>query len=76
MTQLAEKIQRDALQLADADRAELALALIQSLDSKLDPDAEAAWDQELEQRVKRIESGESKGRPVEAVLNELRARHS
>jgi putative addiction module component (TIGR02574 family) len=76
MTQQAEKIRSEALQLGDADRAELARALIQSLDSESDADVEAAWDHELEQRLKRIDSGESTGRPAEDVLNELRAKHS
>jgi putative addiction module component (TIGR02574 family) len=76
MTQLAEKIQSEALQLADADRAELARVLIQSLDSESDADVEAAWDRELEHRVKRVESGESAGRPVEDVSADLRAKHS
>ena len=76
MTQQAEKIRSEALQLGDADRAELARALIQSLDSESDADVEAAWDHELEQRLKRIDSGESTGRPVDDVLRELRAKHS
>ena len=76
MTQQAEKIRSEALQLGDADCAELARALIQSLDSESDADVEAAWDHELEQRLKRIDSGESTGRPAEDVLNELRAKHS
>jgi putative addiction module component (TIGR02574 family) len=76
MTQLAEKIRSEALQLGDADRAELARTLIESLDSESDPDAEAAWDRELEKRLKKIDSGESTGRPAEDVLSELRAKHS
>jgi putative addiction module component (TIGR02574 family) len=76
MTQQAEKIRSEALQLGDADRAELARALIQSLDSESDADVEAAWDHELEQRLERIDSGESTGRPADDVLSELRAKHS
>jgi putative addiction module component (TIGR02574 family) len=76
MTQQAEKLRIEALQLADADRAELAHALINSLESETDKDAEAAWDRELERRLLKIESGSSKGRPAEDVLNEVRAKHS
>jgi putative addiction module component (TIGR02574 family) len=76
MTQQAEKLRIEALQLTDADRAELARALISSLESETDEDAEAAWDCELERRLAKIESGISKGRPAEDVLNEVRVKHS
>jgi putative addiction module component (TIGR02574 family) len=74
MTQQAEKLRIEALQLTDADRAELAGALISSLESETD--AEAAWDYELERRLAKIESGISKGRPAEDGLNDVRVKHS
>jgi putative addiction module component (TIGR02574 family) len=72
MTQAAEKLKGEILQLSDADRAELAQLLILSLDTGVDGDAESAWDEELARRLKRMEEGRSKSRPVEDVLAEVR----
>lgn len=76
MTAIAAKIEAEALQLSEKERAELAYRLILSLDEESDSDAEAAWDAELERRMKSIESGESAGRPVEDVLAEIKAKYS
>jgi putative addiction module component (TIGR02574 family) len=47
----------DALRLDDDARAELAAELIASLDGPPDPDAESAWDAEIERRIAAIEGG-------------------
>ena len=73
---MAEKIRTEALLLSEAERAELAHSLILSLEADTDEDAETAWDAELGKRLQKIESGESKGRPVEDILREIKARHS
>lgn len=65
MTAIAEKIQAEALQLSEKERAELAHALILSLDSESDPDAESAWDAELARRLEEIESGKAKTISIE-----------
>ena len=75
MTQTAEKLKGAILQLSDTDRAELAQLLILSLDTEVDEDAEAAWDEELGRRLKRMEAGQSKSRPAEQVLAEIRNKH-
>jgi putative addiction module component (TIGR02574 family) len=62
--------------LDDADRAELARFLIQSLDKGSDPDAEAAWDAELARRAEEIRGGRASGERAEKVFFELRAKHS
>ena len=54
LTDLKEK----ASQLSDAERAELALSLIQSLDDPADSDVDEAWRLEIERRVGQIERGE------------------
>jgi toxin ParE1/3/4 len=41
----------DALRLDDEARAELAAELLASLDGPADPDAESAWDAEIERRI-------------------------
>lgn len=75
MTQAAEKLKSDVLQLSEADRAELAQLLIESLDTEVDAEAEAAWDKELARRQKRIEEGKSTSRPAEDVLAEIRNKY-
>lgn len=68
MTEYAERVKQEVLQLPESDRAELAHLLIQSLDATWDADAEAAWDAELGQRLQRIEEGTSQLRPAFQVL--------
>ena len=62
--------------LDDADRAELARFLIQSLNEGSDSDAKAAWDAERARRAEEIRSGRVSERPAEKVFSELRAKHS
>ena len=57
MTSPAEAIFADALGLDRATRAELAAQLVASLDGAADPDAQAAWSREIEERVAGIEAG-------------------
>jgi hypothetical protein len=54
----------------------LAHFLIQSLDPGADPDAEAAWDEELARRKEEIEHGRVVGEPAEKVFADLRAKYS
>jgi putative addiction module component (TIGR02574 family) len=75
MTENAERVKREVLQLPEADRAELARFLIESLDDPEDPDAEAAWNAELSRRVERIEQGKSHLRPAHQVLAEIRDKY-
>ena len=57
MTKAAEALLADALRLSAEVRAELAAELLASLDGPADPDAEAAWAIEIEQRIDAIEAG-------------------
>ncbi len=47
----------EALRLPTEARAVLAESLLESLDSELDPGAEEAWRQEIQQRLHDIDSG-------------------
>jgi putative addiction module component (TIGR02574 family) len=76
MTETAERIKQQLLDLCLQDRAELAHFLIQSLDDGQDPDAEAAWDAELSRRMQDIENGVETGVPADSVFAQLRAKHS
>lgn len=75
MTENAERVKQEVLQLPEADRAELARFLIESLDDSEDPDVEAAWDKELRRRVERIEQGKSRLRAADQVLAEIRDKY-
>jgi putative addiction module component (TIGR02574 family) len=76
MTETAERMKQQLLDLSLRDRAELAHFLIQSLDEGHDLDAEAAWDAELSRRMKDIENGVETGVPADSVFAQLRAKHS
>ncbi|MGH9809032.1 MAG: addiction module protein, partial [Terriglobia bacterium] len=52
------ELKQKAAQLPDAERAELALSLIESLDGPGDPDVEEAWRLEIERRIGQIDRGE------------------
>ena len=56
MTSTAKKLLGDALRLSDCDRADLAASLIESLDSRADPDAEAEWNAEIHRRIQDLDS--------------------
>lgn len=52
-----------ALELSPEERAALAGELIQSLDTEVDADAEAAWSAEIHARLARVEAGLAKTVP-------------
>ena len=70
LTELKEK----ATQLSEIERAELALALIASLDGPADPDVEETWRIEVERRIGEIERGEVQLIPGDEVFARLRRR--
>ena len=57
MPKTANDVLADALRLEPDSRAEVAAELLASLDGPADPDAEAAWDAEIERRIAGIEAG-------------------
>jgi putative addiction module component (TIGR02574 family) len=61
----------DALRLEPETRAELAAELLASLDGPVDPDAEAAWDAEIERRIAAIEAGTIALEPWEQVKRRI-----
>lgn len=70
LTELKEK----AAQLPDAERAELALSLIESLDGPADSDVEEAWRLEIERRIGQIDRGEVELISGDEVFARLRRR--
>ncbi len=74
MTEVFKRIKSQAEQLSQAERAELAYILLQSLEPE-DIEAAAAWDAEVAKRVDEIQGGRASGRPAEQVFAELRERY-
>jgi putative addiction module component (TIGR02574 family) len=57
MSKAGQSVFADALHLEPDSRAKLGAELLASLDGPADPDAEAAWDIEIERRIAAIEAG-------------------
>ena len=74
MSNLLAELKGKAAQLPEAERAELALALIESLDGPADVDVEEAWRVEIEHRVAQVERGEVELMPGDEVFERLRRR--
>jgi len=71
MTQQASELLQKALTLSEEERAELACALIESLDPTVDEAAEAAWNQEIARRTEDLDSGKAKTVPWEVVRSRI-----
>jgi putative addiction module component (TIGR02574 family) len=62
-----DRIIREALELSAEARAALAGALVDSLESAPDPDAEAAWETEIRARVAELDEGRARTVPWSEV---------
>jgi len=58
----------------ERERAELAGLLLESLESEQDEDVESAWAEEIERRVRQLDSGEVKAIPWAQIRAELYSR--
>lgn len=76
MTRHAEDVLQDALTLPEGDRAEIAGALLESLEPTAEIDIEKAWRQEVAARVAALDAGEVETIPWDEVRNSLLARLS
>lgn len=65
-----EELESAVLSLPRRERARIAERLIASLDE--DPEVEAAWKDEVRQRLARYRAGEAETYPAEDVLREAR----
>jgi putative addiction module component (TIGR02574 family) len=73
MNQEAEELLKRALSLPENERAELAGTLIASLDRTVDPDVDAAWQEEVVRRRDEVLSGKVNTTPWESVQRKARA---
>jgi putative addiction module component (TIGR02574 family) len=71
MSKAAQSVFADALRLEPETRFELAAELLASLDGPADPDAEAAWDTEIERRIAAIEAGTVRLEPWSTVKRRI-----
>jgi len=59
-TAVLNRLRSEALQLSEAERAELAYALVKSLDSPVDEETIEAWIKEIQCRLVNIETGNAR----------------
>ena len=60
MSSEATKLLEAALKLPPEVRAAMASSLLDSLDTTVDPDAEAQWEQEIARRLKNLDSSHTR----------------
>ena len=65
---------KEASDLSEKDRADLAGLLLESLEDEPDEDVEAAWAAEIERRVAELDAGTVASIPWEQVRQRLAAR--
>jgi len=63
MTHQTDEIFASALRLSEAERIELAVRLIDSVDPLVESDVEQAWDIEIQRRLEEIRTGQAKAIP-------------
>ncbi|MGA3057510.1 MAG: addiction module protein [Candidatus Limnocylindrales bacterium] len=71
-----EEIKREALRLDPERRAELAHALLSSLDSLSEAEIERLWADEAARRDAELDSGTASSSPAEDVLSRARSRRA
>ena len=71
-----EKITKAAMDLPPRQRLALASLLLESADAASDPDAEAAWDSEIRDRIRAIDEGRVTAVGYEDVMREAQRRLS
>lgn len=74
MSKTTDDLLNNAMRLSATERAELAAALLASLDGEPEDAVEAAWAAEIQRRFERVRSGEAKGRPWSEVRESLERR--
>lgn len=72
----AEAVLKEALGLSEADRADIAGVLLESIEPGEEADVEEAWRREVATRVAALDAGEVETIPWKDVRNRLLARLS
>lgn len=74
MTRSAAKLRQEVMALPDDQRADLAVALIESLDARADEGYDDAWASELASRLRSLEDGTMVRHPAVDVFSRVRTR--
>jgi len=72
VTDTVAELSQRALELAPEDRARLAEELLASLETDLEPEVDAAWDEEIRRRIAEAENGTAKLIPADEVFARVR----
>jgi len=71
MSRSLADITEDALLLPQDQQLRLARTLLENTEATGDVGAESAWEEEIERRIRMVDSGLAKGRPLAEVLREI-----
>lgn len=71
MSRTLTDLWKDASELSEKDRADLAGLLIESLEGEPDEEVDSAWSTEIERRVAELDAATVKGVPWEEVRHRL-----
>jgi Putative addiction module component len=74
MSKALEEVAKEAMDLPLRQRLALAEFLIESADGQIDPDADAAWDSEIRDRIRGIDEGRVTGIALADVMREAEKR--
>jgi putative addiction module component (TIGR02574 family) len=74
MTNRADAVLKEAMALAEAERAEIAGALLESLEPSSDTGVDKAWREEVRRRLEQLDAGSAELIPWEEVREQLFAR--
>jgi hypothetical protein len=75
MSRTAEEVLEAAMTLSEAERAELAARLQESLGGFETPEIAAGWEKEIAERIRGIDAGEVELLTEEEVNNRLREKY-
>lgn len=74
MLKARAEVTKEAMDLPPHQRLALASFLLESADAATDPDAEAAWDSEIRDRVREVDEGRVTGIAYADVMREAERR--
>ena len=69
-----EQVTKEAMDLPPRQKLALAEFLLESAEGPADPDAEAAWDSELGERIRAVDEGRVAGVAYEDVMRAVERR--
>ena len=78
MPKTLTEVTRDAVDLPELERLKLARIMLDLPETAVEPadELQAAWDQEIEQRLRELRSGQVRGVPLQEVKEKIEARFS